>query len=103
MRNMLVAFWLCGMAAGQVRSGGADLKKATPQLIGKTAGNTHSNRSPWHCVRRLGEMEVNLAIRLSSIGIRDSDLDDKFESAQGQGLADGHRPRLMPAEHLGAK
>ena len=42
MRKLLVAFWLCGMAAGQAPPGAADLNKATPQLAGKTARNTHT-------------------------------------------------------------
>lgn len=103
MRKLLVAFWLCGAAAGQALPGAADLKKTTPQSAGKVAKAPHSHRPPWHCIRRLGEMEVNLAVRLSSIGIRDSGLDNKFESAQGQALAGRRRPGMAPVEHLGAR
>lgn len=76
MPKLLLAFWLCGVAAGQAVPDAAHPADAAPQAAGKADKARRAHRRPWRYIRRLGEMEVNLAIRLSSIGIHDPAPDD---------------------------
>lgn len=103
MPKLQVALWLCLLTAGQALPGAAQLKGKTLRPAGKSASAAHAHRLPWPYVRRLGKMEVNLAIRLSSIGIRDAEPDDKLESQQIQEPAGVSHPGITPAGYMALK
>jgi len=82
MPKLFAALWLCGVAAGQALPSSDHAKETAPRSAGNTAKAPHAHRFPWHYMRHLGEIEVNLAIRFSSIGIRDAGLDSNAEGGQ---------------------
>jgi len=102
MPKLLVALWLCGVAAGQALPGTDHLTDSTPRSASNTAKASHAPRFPWHYMRRLGEMEVNLAVRLSSIGIRDTGPDGKAEGGRVQQAAAKTHPGTA-VERVAAK
>ena len=103
MAKLAAALWLCGVAVGQDFPRPAPVNEAMPPSAAKSAKAPHARRSPWHYMRRLGEMEVNLAIRFSSIGIRDAGSDDELEGRQVQEPAGVSHPGNTPAGYLAGK
>jgi hypothetical protein len=83
MKAMLLTLAACAAAPGQSLPKPAEFHETAPRPAGK---------SPWHCLQRLGEMEVNLVIRLSSVGIRSPDVSGKNKSRPRVKAARQRRP-----------
>ncbi len=91
---MLLTLAALTVAAGQSLPKPPEPRQEASRLGGK---------SPWHCLRRLGEMEVNLVIRFSSLGIRSSNPDGKGKAPRVAKVAHRRHPEQAALEPAGSR
>lgn len=96
MKEVLLALLMSAVALAGHRTlpTAAGLNKPAPHSADKPVGKFATRRSPFRFIRRLGEMEVNLDVRISSVGICDSEINGKPGPVlkQPEGASDVYLP-----------
>jgi hypothetical protein len=83
MKALLLPLLVCAVSAGQGLVKPAAFTEGVSHTTSEPRAKPRRHRSPLHYVKRLAEMEVNLAFQFSSIGIRDTTPPpDRGEAAQ---------------------